>query len=238
MHKNLNIKYDLLQSNKGIGFALNKGVLQAKVLGYSWILTMDQDSVANDDMVEELIASAERQKQICAVSPTIFDDYKKAGIDDEIIKYAITSGNLIPTSFFDIVGNYNEDYFIDSVDFEFCLRIKNANLPLIQSKKAILDHELGNLVKKKVLCLSVNYIEHTPLRRYYIYRNHLYLSKKYLFKNPSFIIKKSAYLFLYTINILIFDDKKIENIKMIARGVSDYFKGVVGPFRRQKADNK
>jgi rhamnosyltransferase len=232
MHKNLNIKYDLLQSNKGIGFALNKGVLQAKVLRYSWILTMDQDSVANDDMVEELLASAERQKKMCAVSPMIFENNNNAGIKDEIIQYAITSGNLVPTKVFDMVGHYNEDYFIDSVDFEFCLRIKNANLLLVQSKKARLVHELGNLIKKRILWLNVNYIEHTPVRRYYIYRNHLYLSQKYLFKNPQFVIKKSAYLLFYTLNIVMLDDKRIENIKMIALGISDYFKGVVGPLTR------
>lgn len=39
-------------------------------------------------------------------------------------KTLITSGMLIPLSLFGKIGMFREDYFIDSVDHEFCLRAR------------------------------------------------------------------------------------------------------------------
>src|SRR5262245_51535183 len=42
-----------LEQNRGISFALNHAVRVARERGYRWLLTMDQDSLADRNMIEE-----------------------------------------------------------------------------------------------------------------------------------------------------------------------------------------
>ena len=43
-------------NNRGLAVALNQGVLLAKKLGYSWVLTLDQDTIVDNNMVESLVS--------------------------------------------------------------------------------------------------------------------------------------------------------------------------------------
>ena len=218
--------------NRGIGCALNAGLVKARQLDYSWVLTMDQDSIAAPDMVGCLISTIARHDDVLCLSPNLIvhgDDKPPLKIGS--VPYAITSGNMVNIEIYNRIGGYNEDYLIDCIDFEFSLRVKKAGFKIIKDPAAILYHELGE--KNDLPKLFKRYYTlHSPLRRYYMFRNLLYLTKTYLFSDFKFIFKLFL-LHLILFSLLIFyDPKPAASVRMIFRGVRDFFSGKVGAFER------
>lgn len=219
------------EKNLGIGAALNYGLEIAIAEQYKWVLTMDQDSIADPKMISTMLHTATQYDENAVICPTLLIDgtlniSKKTALD-----YAITSGNLIPTSLLKKIGKYTEDYFIDSVDFEFSLRLRNAGYKIIQSRTAVLLHNLGQPLSVNIFGYIYHYTLHSPTRRYYIYRNHLYLISDFWTKNPVFLVKKSIMTLFNIIEIIIFDPARIANIKMISIGIFDFFKNKKGSYQ-------
>jgi rhamnosyltransferase len=208
-----------LKENKGIAFALNKGVKYALENNYSYILTMDQDSIADSKMVECLKKSINSNEKIMVAGPAFKKNHFKK--DFSYKETLITSGNLIKSKVFNEICIYDESLFIDSVDFDFSLKIINAGYLLVQSNNAILNHRLGKKISFNLLGFSYSYTSHNPFRRYYIFRNHIILVKRYFFTNNFFILKKTIYLFIALLEILIFDKSKKLNLSAIFAGVKD-----------------
>lgn len=48
------------------------------------------------------------------------------------IDAAITSGSLINTKSFSLVGWFKDEYFIDMVDIEYCFRLKKMDIKFIK----------------------------------------------------------------------------------------------------------
>jgi rhamnosyltransferase len=205
--------------NKGIAAALNAGVKVALENNYDYILTMDQDSIANQDMVKYLEKCLTSDDLIMVAGPS----FKNNNVQKDFAykNSLITSGNLVKAKVFIDICNYDEYMFIDSVDFDFSLKIINAGYSLVQSNRAILNHKLGEKIEYNLLGIKYTYTKHSSLRRYYMFRNHLILIKKYFFTNTIFIIKKSILELIYVIEILIFDKYKLSNIKAIFTGIKD-----------------
>lgn len=218
--------------NRGIGYALNAGLSKARQLGYAWVLTMDQDSVAAPDMIACFARSVADNEDALCLSPNLIvhgDD--TAPVKSGSVAYAITSGNLVNMRIYDAVGNYNEDYFIDCVDFDFSLRVRRAGFKIMKDPAAFLHHELGGENDLPKLYKRY-YTLHSPLRRYYMFRNFLYLSRKYFFSDFKFIFKFFlSHLILFSL-LIFYDPKPAASVRMICRGVLDYFSGKVGAFER------
>lgn len=205
--------------NKGIAAALNAGVKIAIENKYDYILTMDQDSVADQGMVKYLEKCLMSDDYIMVAGPSFKSNNLKK--DFYYKNSLITSGNLVKAKVFIDICKYDEIMFIDSVDFDFSLKIINAGYGLVQSSKAILHHKLGEKIAYNLFGIKYSYTAHSSLRRYYIFRNHLILIKKYFLTNTIFMIKKSILMLVYFIEILIFDRSKLSNIKAIFTGVRD-----------------
>ena len=221
-----------LGENLGIGGALNAGLLKARQLDCSWVLTMDQDSIAAPDMVGCLIKTIVKNDDVLCLSPNLIvhgDD--KSPLKIGSVPYAITSGNMVNMEIYNSVGDYNEDYFIDCVDFDFSLRVRKAGFKIFKDPNAFLYHELGE--KNDLPKLFKRYYTlHSPLRRYYMFRNFLYLTKEYLFSDFKFIFKLFfSHLILFTL-LIFYDPKPATSVRMIFQGVLDYFSGKVGAFER------
>jgi rhamnosyltransferase len=106
-----------LQENCGIGAALNVGIAIARKENFEWLLTMDQDSIAGPQMVSELLKCAESYGDAAAViCPTLAADETDVRHGNRVIDSAVTSGNLVRVGLFQVIGRYNESYFIDAVD--------------------------------------------------------------------------------------------------------------------------
>jgi rhamnosyltransferase len=222
-----NLKIIELRENFGIGYALNIGVRHARENGFPWILTMDQDTIIDEAFVNSMRICIERFPEVQSLAPVVvLNDVKKAIMTDAEVMCVITSGHVVSTSVFERVGLYNEELFIDCVDFDFCLRLRNCGVKTIRVGSALIRHELGGR-HENTGWLSSFYSLHTPIRRYYIYRNFIYIIRTYMLKFPLFIIKFAAAHILMISAIILYEKQPWRNIKAISRGLKD---GVAGRY--------
>ena len=235
------VTVERLGENRGVGHALNRGVQRAQQMGCAWLLTMDQDSIAGPRMVETLLACRETHyagdQAAVSFSPAIVDSHhpgtaknRKLRKRHEARLVVITSGHMAKLSAYDKIGTYDERMFIDSVDFEFCLRLKAEGLKTIRCYDAKLYHSLGAKKNFKLLGWQITFTTHSPIRRYYIIRNHVYITSKYLFRFPMWCIRKHLGVLVLIFQILFLETDKLENSRQILRGFID---GVRATIREQ-----
>jgi rhamnosyltransferase len=222
---NLTIKK--LDSNVGIGAALNVGVRYAEELGFTWVLTMDQDSLPSENMILEFSRESDNDPNILCLSPLIYGTSIKAFKVAGEVNYSITSGNLVKTSLINSVGGYDEDLFIDGVDFDFSLKVLNSGYKIFRVNGAFMQHELGSTRRKKIL-LDGFYTCHSPIRRYYIFRNYAFLIDKYLKINTMFSLKLLLLLFLNLITITLYGPLRLKSYFFMIYGVFDFIRGKRG----------
>ncbi|MDO5852430.1 MAG: glycosyltransferase family 2 protein [Methanobacteriaceae archaeon] len=229
--------------NYGIAKALNIGVRDAITRGYSWILTMDNDSQAQFDMIDVMIKTYNNineieKNKIVGMSPNFFDrkylsnvEYNVNNLSYSYEDVVITSGNLLKKEVFDTIGFFNEEYFIDYVDIEFCLRIFEKGEKIIQVNNAILNHQIGDGSKHKIFNKTFTASNHSALRRYYITRNSLDVYKKYKHLNIHATNDIKRQLAKSSIKIILVEDNKIQKIKYILKGIQDYKLSKFGKFK-------
>ena len=227
-HSDVSIHF--LEHNCGISFALNHAIRIAHEQRYRWLLTMDQDSLIDGAMLEEFQAAVMRNPAWACLTPTLVFEGRE--IDrgcDEAVGYAITSGNLVRMDVFDKIGLYDEDMFVDQLDFDFSLRVRKAGFGIYRVAKATLYHELGDAGVPRAF-LGRFHTFHSPLRRYYSYRNYLLLAKRHARDFPGFIVKLAIVHLLQLVTIAMYGRDRVRSFIFIWRGVLDFSRNRTGPY--------
>ena len=175
--------------NIGIASALNIGVENATEKGYKYILTMDQDSEAPSNMVSILLNSFLMEPNIAIVAPILYhpigrNEQQLKEITNKQVLTVWTSGNLVKLDIFKKVGGYKDDFFIDYVDHEFCLRLNSYGFKIYICSKTALKHNLGSTKEKNLFFRKVYPTNHSHIRLYYRARNRFYVKKVYQKKIP------------------------------------------------------
>ena len=222
------IKSIYLNKNYGIAKALNIGIDYGKKNNFEWINTFDQDSIPIKNIItcyNIALSKIETDIFVLGVNYTT----NKLIKNDEIITITnstslITSGCLYPTKLFDKVGLFNENLFIDGVDFDFNLRTSNNNYKTIKIVNPLITHEIGTNIKKNILGYTISSSNHNIIRRYYMGRNHVYLTLKYFLTNPLWVIKKNIYFIIVIMQILMVEKNKIKKFNSMFKG---FFQGFV-----------
>ena len=240
-----NVKIVKNGTNLGVARALNQGFEVARALGYKWVITFDQDTELYDDFFSE-IAQVYATTASTATNPiaVIGANYIDANMADSIVidkenntgkglpaLTVITSGSLISTSIHQQLGGFDEKYFIDMVDYEFCFRARQQGCGVWKTIRPLMKHSIGRLQEKKLFLWSFFITNHLPQRRYYIFRNSIDMVKKYFsfdFGWCLFII--FSYLPKVFIKACIFEERKKENLRYIMLGVLD---GIFSRFSRK-----
>ena len=229
-----NIEYIPFRQNLGIAKALNTGAEKAISDGFKWLLTMDQDSAASNGMVEELLTTTHfySENQIGIVSPQhIMPSTQQINTQDfEEATVVMTSGNLLNLDAYKKAGNFREDFFIDYVDHEFCLRLKLNGFKIIINNKAKLRHQLGQVKLYSLFWSTISSTNHNYIRRYYITRNRLATISSYRSKFPEYCSSELKTQFKEIIKLLLVEDDKLRKLKSIVRGYIDYKKNKLGKY--------
>jgi rhamnosyltransferase len=217
---NNNLNYIQNEENFGIAKALNIGADFAFKNGAEWILMLDQDSIPRYDILEvfkSVYSQYNLKNRIGQIGVSIPQlSTKKSPFKD--VKVLITSGTLLSLRIFNEVGRFREDFFIDSVDFEYSLRIRKKGYVNLLSPEFGIDHQLGNTRVKKIWFLTISSSNHSPIRRYYMARNHAILSIQYFFSFPIWILKKNLAMVQILLQMLIVDDQKILKLRNTCSG--------------------
>ena len=228
------ITVERLGENRGVGYALNLGVQRARQRGCAWLLTMDQDSVVDGSFIAAYQAALQEVPELVCLAPRITTRSRKKDAAGGEITYAITSGNLVCVSVFDQIGLYDEGFFIDCIDFDFCLRLRRAGYAVHRVPAAMMQHQLGDSVDLPK-AFREYYALHSPVRRYYMYRNYMYMAERYLFKFPGFIVKLGIAQMLLLLLIGFLDSRPLPSYRAIVRGMWDYALRRQGPYVKRAA---
>lgn len=223
------------KENRGQGVALNQGIKEAYKRNFSWVLLMDQDSLADPAMVQELIKAyytASKHHDPVGLIGVNFTyrttgrlAYNKESAGRTFFKRTgiQISGSLLSLAAYQSVGPFREDFFIDYIDTEYCLRLHATGFAGIIAYNAHMAHGLG---QKGKYTATANY---SPLRRYYRTRNELVLIKEYALKNPWWTLKHIGWsIFIEWRLILLTEDHRWEKIKAAVKGIKDAFTGRMG----------
>lgn len=208
-------------SNMGIAAALNRLMQWGLDHDYIWMISLDQDSVCERDYVKRMKSYLYVEPNLGVIAPVIVD--RNMGIVGHNphnsylhVNTCITSGAFSKVIAWKMIGGYDESMFIDSVDFEYCYRMRNNGFGVIQVRDVQLLHELGSGTKRRFLFWKINVTGHTAFRKYYIARNNVYYPlKHHLWLH--FIRGNIRNIGMIGIVILYENDKK-NKIKSICKG--------------------
>jgi rhamnosyltransferase len=226
-------KLRLNPANLGIAAALNIGMGTAIADGYEWALLLDQDTVVGDDIVETLSAVYEAfaEKERLALigsnhrDPISGELFLRGRSDDHSswreVKTAITSGSLIPRSSYEAIGPFREEFFIDCVDIEYCLRARALGFKVIMARKPLMQHSIGTVTMHRLPWKSVAASNHSPARRYYMTRNQVVLAREYLWKEPGWAFTTMYSHLKSTTAVCVLEKDVLRKLKYTAIGVLD-----------------
>jgi rhamnosyltransferase len=178
------VKLIINNENTGIARAVNSGIELAAANGFAWAMVMDQDSFFKQAMIEKYLADFNKlaDKNNIAVTGPVTDGKVSVTAHENIqnVTSLITSGSLINISIFIAIGGYNEQFFIDEVDHEYCYRAKLKGYAIFQLQDVSLEHSLGHQLEVTTLS-GKNKLKsfHSPVRLYYIVRNCCYVIAAY-----------------------------------------------------------
>jgi len=216
--------------NQGIAHALNVGAKKAIKDDADWLLTMDQDSKFEGGKFLQLLDFTKKQDdtRVGIVSPfhqsVIIT--KHNGIMEEVL-ITMTSGNFISLYAYKKINGFDERFFIDAVDWDYCIRLNLNSFKVIRLNEVFLKHELGNNARKIKTSFGKERLiqNYNHIRRYYITRNKLLMVKLY-YRHYSELSFRWAISILADIrNILLYEEKKILKLKAILAGIRDFILG-------------
>ncbi|MEG0093579.1 MAG: glycosyltransferase [Erysipelotrichaceae bacterium] len=232
---NRKIVYLPNKKNLGIAKALNVGATNAIQDGFDWLLTMDQDSKFELNalsIMKNYIENNEIVESLGIVSPfhktLVTSEIVKTGIEKPII--VMTSGNLINLKVYQKIKGFKDWMFIDCVDFDYCLNLIRNGFEIIQLNNAILNHELGDLVKRKVFGKTIFSDNHNYIRRYYIVRNRHYIYDEYHNDFPEYCAAEIRCTKAEVRNVIFFEKDKLRKLWYMYKGYRDYKKGIKGAY--------
>lgn len=230
---------DLIRNaaNLGIGGALNRGVSWASSQGYKWALLLDDDTVPGPEMVATLIRAFEEfpDKNRLAIigSNRIFHPGNEQlslnrwwTIGDTVI----TSGSLLELSAAQRIGPFRDEFFMDFVDFEYCLRARSMGFKIVEILVPTMQHFVGNSKMIRRFGLMIHTYNHQPWHSYYKVRNFMFVAREYLFKDPWWIFRMSFATAKTAVVAVLIEESRVPKLRYTLLG---FYDGLLGRVTRK-----
>lgn len=210
------------KKNYGIGKALNQICRFADRRGYGWYITLDQDSVCDRELVEQYKRYLDNHigQLTCNITDRHLGRIEKYAYKTDVIEdieSCITSGCINNVKAVKRIGGYDESMFIDGVDIDISLRLKQKGYKLLRLNYDGLIHSLGDGKQINILGKKLSFTRHAPWRNYYMRRNFIYIARKYYKGLEKY--KKVFRQIVYGIGTILMEDKKLERLKFNTKGV-------------------
>lgn len=240
--------------NIGIAAGIRLTIAQALKEGYDFLWMFDQDSEPTSTCLEQLMKTYQEQAEgsIGIIAPHAIDARTGETVEparflgDRFKGYKapsqtqpfdcdapITSGSLLWLHTYPHVESPDPRLFIDGVDLDYGMRLRQAGLRNVVVPTAIMKHRFGEPLEVRFAGRKKTIQLYSALRHYYICRNHTYLELGYAQGRDRVrcSLKRLEYLLKISMIILLFDPiGKLE--KIIACMIGTYF-GFQGNLDRQ-----
>ena len=214
--------------NEGTAKGYNQGIKYALKNNIKHVLLLDQDSIPYNGLIDILMAHKDLEDVAIGTSYHEYDVYKKnkntfQNIDLDIstitTKFIIGSGTLFRLDYFLEIGLFDENYYIDYYDTEWCLRadVKGFNLSKIKNK--LMFHKIGEN-KKRIFGKNIHI--HNPERYYFKFKSSMMLIKNNQYPLKWRVIELTKLIFKFFLYPF-FSKKKLLTFKFILLGIYDSF---------------
>ena len=222
--------------NLGLGGALNRGLAAlpepAGDAADEAVLLLDQDSVLPAGLARGLAAHLEADASIGAAAPTPWDEeaeayYSSAGRQEGIAERftVITSGMLLRRSTQAATGPFREDFFVDFIDIEFCMRLRRTGARLVQDWDQKLPHTMGDRREHRIGPWRIRVSHYPAWRHYWIARNSLRVNADNFREHPGAFIASGRYLTQRFLGAVLYMPPRGRQVLALARGVRDGLTG-------------
>lgn len=234
----------------GLARALNRGVRYAvDELSAEWVCCLDQDSRLPSRFSDEMEKVIEKvDGNVAMIAPNFVDrnsntystfidltrwTWRKVtvrqgpyGEDSQCtpVAFAITSGSLLNAGWFVKAGNFREDFFIDHIDSEYCVRLIKLGAKILVNGQCVMSHAVGNRQVKRIGWLTLKPNNHSKVRRYYIARNGVLVCRLHGRRYPSLVSLNFARLVHEVLCIALFEAQKPAKLAAICKGLLDGFR--------------
>jgi GT2 family glycosyltransferase len=239
-----------LPENGGVGAGYAAGLAHAAAQKHKWIWLFDYDSVPPRDGLQKLLDVVpdmdQGDAQIAILAPTCVDLKTSAswpgfscrrgclipvpGDPSQPLTFVdcvISSGSLILREAVEAVGLPRADFFMDFVDYEYCLRLRRHGFRIAVVRDSILDHEIGAVTTVNIFGRKRLWADHAPWREYYMARNETFT----MWQNYPRALSKGFTLYRLTrhaVGILLLGKQKLACLRMQCRGFMDGRAGRLG----------
>jgi rhamnosyltransferase len=217
--------------NLGIATALNIGTKAARARQADWVVFFDQDSVPADDFrtaIGTIVAAYDESPPLgivgsnflmtdvgllaFAVPETCRKPYMR-------VNEVMTSGSAYRIEMMAKLGTFRDDFFIDCVDSEYCLRAWSNGYAVCRSTRALITHALGAPSFHTLRGRRVGTSNHAPFRRYYMARNNFTMARLYYRRLPH-AIRSILKVYVQTVVVMcIFERQRAEKIAYTLLGL-------------------
>jgi rhamnosyltransferase len=222
----------LNDANLGVATALNQGIGQARDRSFRWALTLDQDSVVEPFLIETLLEAHNdfpMKEKVAVVGSNYYDEKRgktlvpgspgqPAYLEQTTV---ITSGSLISVDAYGRIGPFRDDFFIDHVDDEYCLRARSKGYKVILCRRPVLRHSIGSARAARIFGREAWTSNHSAARRYHMMRNFTVLARVYWKAEPAWVAHRLLRHAVFLILMVLFEKEKTAKIRNIARGIMD-----------------
>jgi GT2 family glycosyltransferase len=233
-----------MSENLGAGGGLASGLAYAALQKrHDWIWTFDQDSVPAAGALEIMLKEAEvwpetsaeigimaalpvnQEMETCSVPWFWRNGFAKppAELLCQPVMFpdlVITSGSIVRREVVERIGLPRSDFFMDFVDYEYCLRARSHGYKIAVITRAKMQHEIGKARKVRLFGRNRLWSDHSPFREYYMSRNLVY-SVWWLYpssRTRQFVLR---HLLRHAGGVLLFGSDKLACLKRMAQGFWD-----------------
>lgn len=201
--------------NLGLAAAYNIAVDRARESGFQAVLLLDQDSVLLPGVRRELLtafrtlssryrigamsclnkervesSSNEWIKAVDRVRTGLFGRRSPALKSEPLVEIPTftNSGTMIPASALDRAGQFNENLFVDAVDYDYSLRLREYGLRIFLSRRAGVSHRMGHQVSRSLAGSEVSLRSYPPSRTYHIVKDTLTFGRYWMRRYPREVV--------------------------------------------------
>lgn len=221
------------ERNLGTAVAINQAARLASDQGFDWLLTLDQDTVVTPTLVADLLRAARMynpRRPVGVAGPTA-ENQRDPRCDGRAAvrrRVLFTSGSLIRLDAWRSAGPLLEDWFIDMVEAEFCLRIARHGYAVILACGASIEHSIGRPTRHRLLGREVSTTNHPAWRRYYLTRNRVLTWRGYWRHAPAWVAFDAFGHWRDTLFMALFETGRAQKLKSTRRGLVDGLRGRAG----------
>ncbi|MCL6378270.1 glycosyltransferase [Pectobacterium brasiliense] len=218
----------------GVAGAINLAFNYARDNDFLYMLLLDQDTIIEEYIVDRLIEYLIKINDAAIVGPKYVNSFtKKPGMfvldkngfpvpsrlngikNPKKSFFIINSGTLINIKKIPKLVIYDESFYVDCVDIDFCLQLRKENLSSYIIPTVVISHGIGNKDNNESYLTPTNYSDN---RYILLSRSKKTLWKKWFLTYPVFIIFD---IFIFSLDVFrsfVFSPRRFSVLKMIVKG--------------------